>query len=180
MVYGLYRALPGDRALLPPSFADISATLTPASGRQDHTTSPSASCSPVKRAAASTASRSASVTLRNAPLRSGTVRTLRLIWASEKAKYFLRGGWTDFCARDVICPSGSHIALQRGVARSRHIVIARSTCDEAQHTSVVIARQPVRPSAGRMTGSGGRSSIPQTVMISGEAAEYWIPRMRGV
>src|ERR1700722_4424927 len=43
MVYGLFRALPGDGALLPPSFADRSATLTPASGRQDHTTSPSAS-----------------------------------------------------------------------------------------------------------------------------------------
>jgi hypothetical protein len=42
--YGLFRALPGDRAFLPPSpvkflFAD----LTPASGRQDHTASPSAS-----------------------------------------------------------------------------------------------------------------------------------------
>jgi hypothetical protein len=41
-VYGLLRALPGDRALLPRSFADCSTTLAPASGRQDHTTSPSA------------------------------------------------------------------------------------------------------------------------------------------
>src|SRR5882672_1639871 len=40
--YGLFRALPGDRALLPPSPADRSASLTPASGRQDHTASPSA------------------------------------------------------------------------------------------------------------------------------------------
>src|SRR5260370_28833827 len=41
---GFLRALPGDRALLPPSSADLSsANLTPASGRQDHTTSPSAS-----------------------------------------------------------------------------------------------------------------------------------------
>jgi hypothetical protein len=49
----LCRALPGDRALLPPSPADIvlskpgwadlnSANLTPASGRQDHTILPSA------------------------------------------------------------------------------------------------------------------------------------------
>src|SRR5450759_2266005 len=37
---GLLRALPGDRAFLPPSSADTSANLTPASGRQDHTTSP--------------------------------------------------------------------------------------------------------------------------------------------
>ena len=59
---GLYRALPGDRAFLPPSPADIgvsgpigptspSANLTPASGRQDHTTSPSARSALVSRAA---------------------------------------------------------------------------------------------------------------------------------
>src|SRR5882724_5748071 len=52
---GFLRALPGDRACLPPSpsgyvlskpgRADLtSANLTPASGRQDHTTSPYASC----------------------------------------------------------------------------------------------------------------------------------------
>src|SRR3979409_2526244 len=40
---GFLRALPGDRACLPPSSADCSADLTPASGCQDHTTSPSAS-----------------------------------------------------------------------------------------------------------------------------------------
>src|SRR6266852_2001577 len=50
------RALPGDRAVLPPSSADMflskpgwadlhSANLTPASGRQDHTTSPYAATS---------------------------------------------------------------------------------------------------------------------------------------
>ena len=43
--YGFLRALPGDRAFLPPSPAQcvsIVTDLTPASGRQDHTTSPSA------------------------------------------------------------------------------------------------------------------------------------------
>ena len=39
-LYGLLRALPGERAFLPPSPADNSANLTPASRRQDHTTSP--------------------------------------------------------------------------------------------------------------------------------------------
>src|SRR6266481_424867 len=91
---GFLRALPGDRAVLPPSSADMflskpgwadlnSANLTPASGRQDHTTSPYAAtsfvsspfdrsqafrqpalqprCSP--DAAASTASLPASVTI---------------------------------------------------------------------------------------------------------------------
>src|SRR5260370_19271063 len=40
---GLFRALPGDRAFLSPSPALLLADLTPASRRQDHTTSPSAS-----------------------------------------------------------------------------------------------------------------------------------------
>jgi hypothetical protein len=40
---GFLRALPGDRAWLPPSLADHSANLMPASGHQNHTTSPSAS-----------------------------------------------------------------------------------------------------------------------------------------
>src|SRR5215210_1195709 len=40
---GFLRALPGDRALLSPSSAEMFSTnLTPASRRQDHTTSPSA------------------------------------------------------------------------------------------------------------------------------------------
>jgi hypothetical protein len=51
---GLYRALPGDRPLLPPSSANQRirpgraiapvANLTPGSGRQDHTALPSAGC----------------------------------------------------------------------------------------------------------------------------------------
>jgi hypothetical protein len=44
MVLRLIRALPGDQALLSPSSTDRSIDLTPAQGRQDHTTSPSASC----------------------------------------------------------------------------------------------------------------------------------------
>src|SRR3981081_2027676 len=52
--YGLLRALTGDRALLPPSSAKVSfANLAPASGRQDHTTSPSARATHVRRTPAS-------------------------------------------------------------------------------------------------------------------------------
>ena len=59
---GFLRALPGDRACLSPSPVDCSTDLTPASGRQDHTTSPSASAPFVRAlsctdAVASTASR---------------------------------------------------------------------------------------------------------------------------
>ena len=48
----LYRALPGDRALLPPSSLRslLLKNLTPASGRQDHTPSPSASSAFVSHA----------------------------------------------------------------------------------------------------------------------------------
>ena len=67
MVYDLFGALPGDRALLPPSSADTSANLTPASRRQDHTTSPSASAPFVIGASTSTASRPASVTIASRP-----------------------------------------------------------------------------------------------------------------
>jgi hypothetical protein len=49
------------------------------------------------------------------------------------------------------------------VLRDRESVSANPT---------VIVRQPVRPLAGRMTGSGGRSSIPKTSVIE--------PRSRGV
>jgi hypothetical protein len=75
MVYGLYRALPGDRAFLPPSPAKIdSANLTPASGRQDHTTLPYAGSAPSSEALpASTASRPAFVTIASRPS-SGTGR----------------------------------------------------------------------------------------------------------
>ena len=68
MVYGLFRALPGDRAFLTPSPANRKSTsLTPPPRRQDHTSSPSASAPFVKGASTSTASRPASVTIASRP-----------------------------------------------------------------------------------------------------------------
>jgi hypothetical protein len=65
MGYDLFRALPGDRAFLPPSLTrKIPANLTPASGRQDHTTSPSAT----RAARLRRCHVHALMTLRNAPL----------------------------------------------------------------------------------------------------------------
>ena len=46
---GFLRALSGDRAFLPPSLADCSANLMPASRHQDHATSPSALAPLVRR-----------------------------------------------------------------------------------------------------------------------------------
>src|SRR5260370_18838885 len=52
MVYGLYRALPGEPGFLATVASGIASTdLTPASGCQDHTTSPSASSALVFSAA---------------------------------------------------------------------------------------------------------------------------------
>src|SRR5712672_1039034 len=84
--YGVLRALPGDQACLTPSSALLIADLTPASGRQNHTTWPYASALFVNCAAASTASRPALMTLRNAPLWDGTARISELIWLRWQAK----------------------------------------------------------------------------------------------
>src|SRR5258708_29416886 len=97
--YGLFRALPGDRALLPPSSAELSsANLTPASGRQDHTTSPSASALFVNSAACVHRIPSRVRDDREAPLEwDETVMDIAVIWVSREAEYFFEGGWTDFC-----------------------------------------------------------------------------------
>jgi hypothetical protein len=63
------RVLPGERALLPPSPALLIADLTPASGRQDHTISPSALVSLVLRRHARPLHPAPTfVTMANAPL----------------------------------------------------------------------------------------------------------------
>jgi hypothetical protein len=94
MVYGLFRALPGDRALLPPSPALRLADLTPASGCQDHTALPSASAPFVIGASASTASRSAAVTIATRPSVGRDGSGYRLIWVFGKSEYFCKRGWT--------------------------------------------------------------------------------------
>jgi hypothetical protein len=64
------------------------ANLTPASGRQDHTTSPSASAPFVKGASTSTASRPASVTIASRPSVGRDSKDIDLIWVSGKAESF--------------------------------------------------------------------------------------------
>jgi hypothetical protein len=92
MVLTVSFVLPGDRALLPPSSGDHSANLTPASGRQDHTTSPSAKASFVKGASASTASRAATVTIACRPSVGGTGRTCRDDLPDGESGIFLQKG----------------------------------------------------------------------------------------
>jgi hypothetical protein len=88
---------PRRSALLPPSPAGPTAGLTPASRCQDHTSSPSASASPVSRAFASTATHPYVRDVRETPLWSGTgCDRYRLICGFGKSEYFFYRGLTDF------------------------------------------------------------------------------------
>src|SRR3982074_836171 len=91
MVYGFLRALPGDRAFLPPSPALLSTDLTPASGRQDHTSSPSAYTPFVIGASASTASRPAAVTIATRPLWVGAANHRALFGFLKNRNFFQKG-----------------------------------------------------------------------------------------
>jgi hypothetical protein len=102
-VNSLYRALPGDRAFLPPSPSGIAPQgLISASGYQDHTTSPYAaalSSGPMiikPDAAASIASRAQRVvTIAIRPsVRRETAGVLKLICPTAKAENFCGKGWT--------------------------------------------------------------------------------------
>jgi hypothetical protein len=70
------------------------ANLTPASGRQDHTSSPSASAPFVKSAARVHRIPPRVRDDRDTPLEwDETANHIFLIWGSEKQKYFCKGGW---------------------------------------------------------------------------------------
>jgi hypothetical protein len=122
MVLRLIRDLPGDRALLPPSSVDHSTTLAPASGRQDHTISPSAPAPLVlRRQNVHRIPLPTSVTIAIRPsCGGGTARTLRLIWVSEKAKYFCGKGWT---AESKNSPTGKSVALAAVLRASRSLLL---------------------------------------------------------
>jgi hypothetical protein len=81
--------------------------LTPAPGRQDHTTSPSALAPFVKSASASTASRPAFVTIASRPsFWDGMARNKPVIWVRRQVRFLkIRNeGSGRFL---VICPSAS-------------------------------------------------------------------------
>jgi hypothetical protein len=90
---GFLRALPGDRAFLSPSLADTSANLTPASRRQDHTTSPSARRALSSEAPlASTASRPAFRDDRDTPLEWGGTARYKSDLVFRKTGIFFQTG----------------------------------------------------------------------------------------
>jgi len=102
--YGLFRALPGDHRFVDPVIRATRwrlANLTPASGRQNHTASPSASNALVSRAACVHRTPLHVRDDRDTPLlprRDG--RTILLIHRSNQARYFSRKGWTGIRGRE--------------------------------------------------------------------------------
>src|SRR5258705_13948557 len=96
--YGLLRALPGDQACLTPSPALLLADLTPALGRQNDTTSPSAELSPnfgdglAGQAAAVVGSRSVGLAMTSIPSLNVTPRTSfgNWLWPSRRRQLSAR------------------------------------------------------------------------------------------
>ena len=95
--YGFLRALPGDRLSCHPRLRKLPfANLTPAPGRQDHTTSPSAnSHRPSSEVLASTASRSAFRDVARRPSQGAGRRDRELICDFGKPEYFCKRGLTE-------------------------------------------------------------------------------------
>jgi hypothetical protein len=87
----------------------VFANLTPASGRQDHATSPSAGRRVRLRAVnVHRIPRPTFVTIAKRPfVWAGTLESIKLFLPGGEAKYFLNWGWT---ALPGICPSGKSAA----------------------------------------------------------------------
>jgi hypothetical protein len=152
---------PRIKVLSKPGRADLtSANLTPASGRQDHTTSPSATTSLVRslrdrsqafrlalqphraqNAAASTASLPASVTIMIRP--SGGVgwhEFVEMICPTGEAKYFCKGDSTEKCPTG---KSPEHVPL---VSRTRCSVLHAAPQSRDLHSRPSITMDPgLRP-----------------------------------
>jgi hypothetical protein len=95
-VNGFLRALPGDRALLPPSPPRnlLLENLTPASGRQDHTASPSARVrSRQQRRSRPSHPNPTFVTIAKRPsVWAGMGKDVEVICVKSEPKYFCKGG----------------------------------------------------------------------------------------
>jgi hypothetical protein len=157
MVYDLLRALPGDRALLPPSplRSLLLKNLTPASRRQDHTTSPSASGALVRSTLRVHRIPSRVRDDREPPLMwDGMAANIPMICNFGKSEYFCNRGWTSrpakHRARHTDLPVGSGDG--GGVFRQGVDSLARShqptmvaTVPYALNLLPLLATQPDRP-----------------------------------
>jgi len=121
MVYGLYRALPGDRLSCHRRYADRSANLTPASGCQDHTSSPSAASNArqARRRVHRIPPRVRDVASRPSEW-DETAGDIQLICGFGKPEYFFKRDWTcPSSIAQVICPSGKS-RRNKGGSAARH------------------------------------------------------------
>jgi len=109
VVYGLLRALPGDRLSCHRRFAGMNLrNLTPAPGRQDHTTSPSAQATLVSRGFRVHRIPPHVRDDREPPLvRVRRDELVEMICPTSKAEYFSERGWT------LICPTGEFRTSRR-------------------------------------------------------------------
>ena len=146
---GLWRALPGDRAFLPPSPVRslLLANLTPASGRQDHTALPYAITPFVRTLTHALMPPRPSHPVPNVrddgqspPCGNGTARNTPLIWVKREAKHFCEEGWTAKRAKD---PSGKSVGSP-SATRSKVARISEAICGsyekEAGRCGLVIGR----------------------------------------
>jgi hypothetical protein len=124
---GFLRDLLGDRLSCHRRFANSSRNLTPAPGRQDHTTSPSASRALVR----------STISVHRIPprvddvaqrpsWRDGTARNIPVIWVFGKSEYFCNSLWTRHNpASAAICPSGAIVTRSVTYHPSRREIPAR-------------------------------------------------------
>ena len=117
MVYGLFRALPGDRACLPPSPAGNPRKLDASVGRQDHTALPSAPVSLVfDTACVHRIPRQRFVTTMIRPSeRARDGEAYRGVSGQTRSDIFLQPGLDIIL---LICPSGKSSSSFRGAKRS--------------------------------------------------------------
>jgi hypothetical protein len=147
---GFLRALPGDRAFLPPSSlrSVLLKNLMPASGHQDHTTSPSASAPFVKSASASTASRPAAVTIACRPSVGRDSGSSKVDLGKARSGIFLREG-LDRPAADLPVGQGQRAAgriepqAEDGTNVTEYIAPNIYSVIPSRDQRVRIKRQPV-------------------------------------
>ena len=96
-LYGLLRALPSERLFCHCRFQELLGNLTPAPRRQDHTTSPYASCALVFCAIRVHRIPPRVRDDREPPLVTGETRGIKsVICPTVRAEYFCAKGWTGF------------------------------------------------------------------------------------
>jgi hypothetical protein len=135
MVLRLIRALPGDRACLPPSSADRSAHLAPALERQNHTTSPSAQ-TPLVRATTAPGDVRPSHPAPNVrddrepPLFSGAGQAnCKFDLGLARREMFLQEGLDRFSRAKVFLPVGQiTLRLRHDHLRHRKLFVIASQC----------------------------------------------------